>query len=148
MHRQLVTEDVSTAGGLDRIEIADDVGDGDVGRGELLDVALIGIQPRDRRVVSSFIHKIFSVLRDWRKRIVVDFAAGDDGQCRIEQRRQRTKDSRLRLTARSEQNEIVATQKCVDDLGHDRLFVADHAMEDRLAGSETGKEIRTNLIFD
>ena len=40
VHRQLVGEDVTAARRLDRIEIADDVGDRDVGRRELLDVAL------------------------------------------------------------------------------------------------------------
>ena len=79
MHRELVAEDVPTTCSLDGIEIADDVGDGDIGSGELLDVALIGVEPRDRCVITGFVEKILSVLRDRSERIVVHFAAGDDG---------------------------------------------------------------------
>ena len=79
MHGELVTEDVSPAGSLDGIEVANDVGDRNVGSGELLDVALIGVEPRDRCVITGFVEKILSVLRDRSERIVVHFAAGDDG---------------------------------------------------------------------
>jgi hypothetical protein len=36
--------------GLDRIDVADQVGDGDVGRRELLVIALVPVQPLEREV--------------------------------------------------------------------------------------------------
>ncbi len=41
VHGELVGEQVAAARRLDRVDVADQVGDGDVGRGELLDVALV-----------------------------------------------------------------------------------------------------------
>ena len=148
MHRQLVTEDVPAARGLDGIEIADNVGDGDVRRRQLLDVTLIGIEPRDRCIVSGFVEKTFSVLGDRSERIVVDFTAGDDRQRWIEKSGERAQYSRFCLAAKSEQNEIVPAQKRVDDLRHHRLFVADHPIENGFTGSEASEEIRTKLVFD
>ena len=110
VHGELVAEDVSPARGLDWIEIADDVGDGDVWRRQLLDVTLLRIEPGDRRVVGRFAEKISSVFGDRSKRIVVDFTAGDDGKGGIEQRREGAQDSRFRLTAEAEQNEVVPTE--------------------------------------
>ena len=53
VHRQLVGEQVPAAGGLDRVHVADDVGDGDVRCRELLDEALVALEPRDRRAVAQ-----------------------------------------------------------------------------------------------
>ena len=48
--RQFVGDIVPAARRLDRIDVADHVGDGHVRRGQLLHVALLRMQPRDRRV--------------------------------------------------------------------------------------------------
>src|SRR6185436_12594074 len=148
VHRQLVAEDVPAARGLDRVEVADDVGDSDVGRRQLLDVALFRIEPRNRGVVAGLVEEILSVLGDRCERIVIDLAAGDYRQRRIEQRGERAKNSGLRLSAQSEQNEIVAAEKSVHYLRHDRLFVADHAVKDRLTCGEPREEIGAKLILD
>jgi hypothetical protein len=55
--RELVGQDVAPARRLDRVDVADHVGDGDVGRGELLDVALLAPDPRDGRVVAVLLHE-------------------------------------------------------------------------------------------
>ena len=47
MNRQLVAQQVSALGGLDRIDVADDVGDRHVGRRELLDKTCVAIDPID-----------------------------------------------------------------------------------------------------
>ena len=41
----------------------------------------------------------------------------------------------------------MAAEKRVDDLRHDRLFVADDAVEDGFAGRETGEEVGAKLIL-
>ena len=53
VHRQLVGELQAGARGLDRIEVADQVGDRDVGRRQLLDVARVAVEPADRQVVAG-----------------------------------------------------------------------------------------------
>src|SRR5213075_2198958 len=45
MHRQLVGQEVPAAGRLDGIDVADDVGDGDVRRGQFLDEPQLARQP-------------------------------------------------------------------------------------------------------
>ena len=49
--RQLVRE-VAALGDLDRVDLADEVGDRDVGRGELLAVAALAVHPLDLGVVA------------------------------------------------------------------------------------------------
>ena len=41
VHGEFVAKVAAAAGGLDGIDVADDVGDGDVGRGQLFDVAML-----------------------------------------------------------------------------------------------------------
>ena len=52
MDGELVRE-VAALGDLDRVDLADEVGDGDVGRGQLLAEALLALQPDDLYVVAS-----------------------------------------------------------------------------------------------
>ena len=47
MHGEFAGEVLAAARGLDGIEIADEVGNGDIGRGELFDVALVAVEPCD-----------------------------------------------------------------------------------------------------
>ncbi len=51
---QLVGE-VAPLGDADRVDLADEVGDGDVGRRQLLAVAAVSGQPGDRRVVAELL---------------------------------------------------------------------------------------------
>ena len=47
VNRQFVAQQVPALGGLDRIDVADDVGDRHIRRGQLLDKARIAIDPGD-----------------------------------------------------------------------------------------------------
>ena len=96
---QLVGEEVSTARGLDRIEIADEVRDRHVRGGQLLDVATVLADPRDRCVVACLIEKIAREFRDRRERIVVHLAARDNWNRIVEQRSKRAQNAGLRLAA-------------------------------------------------
>jgi len=127
---------------------ADDVGHGDVRSSQLLDVAHVGIEPCNRRVVAGLLEKILAVLGDRSERIVVYFAAGDDRKRRIQQRRECAENSGLCLSTKAQQDEVVTTEEGIDDLRHDRLLVAYDAVEDRLPGCKTSQKIAAKLILD
>ena len=54
--RQLVGE-VAALGDLDRVDLADQVGDRRVGRGQLLAEAALAVHPLDRRVVATLVRR-------------------------------------------------------------------------------------------
>ena len=66
----------------DGIDVADHVGDGHVGRGQLLDVALVRSQPGDRRLVAALRDEVAAAPAERPQRVVVDLAAGHHGQRR------------------------------------------------------------------
>ena len=119
--------------GTNRIEVADEISDGNVGCGELLDVAILSADPGDRRVVAGFGDQIARVLGDRDEGIVVDLTAGDDRHGVVEECDERAQDARLRLSAQPEQNEVVLGQNGVGHLRNDGVLVADHAGEERSA---------------
>ena len=134
--------------GLDRIDVADHVGDRDVGRRELLDEARLARQPGDRHLVALPRDARAAGGADRRERIVVDLAAGHDRNLLVEQVDQRAQDPALRLAAQAEQDEVVARQDRVDELRNDGLVVADDAGEERLARLELPHEVVANFLLD
>src|SRR4029079_16404650 len=74
--------------------------------------------------------------------------AGDDRHMLVEQADERPKNARLRLTAQSEQDEVVPREQGVHDLRHDGVFVADHAGEQRSALAQSLQEILPHLVLD
>ena len=72
---QLVGERAAL-GDLHRIDVADQVGDRDVGRGELLDVAVVAVHPGDLAALALARQRARARRRrDRRERVVVDLAA-------------------------------------------------------------------------
>ena len=116
-------------GGLDRVDVADDVRDGHVWRGEFFDEARIALDPRDGASVAVALDYLPPVCADGLKRIVVDFGAGDDRNALVEQIGELPNDAALGLPAQAQQDQIVARENCVYDLRDDRLVVADDAGE-------------------
>ena len=108
VHRQLVGQEMPPTRRLDRIDVADDVGNGDIGRRELFHEPELARQPRDRRTVAVLRNDLAAVLGDRIERIVVDLAAGDDGNLLVEQRDQLAEDPAFRLTTQTQQDEVVA----------------------------------------
>ena len=80
--RQLVGDVLPAAGRLDRIDVADHVGDGDVRRSEFLHVALFAVEPGDRRVVALLCDERRGSVGRSGEGIVADLAAGDVGHSR------------------------------------------------------------------
>ena len=84
---------------------------------------------------------------DGPQRIVVDFAAGDHGNFRVEELDQAAQDAALRLAAQAQQDEIVARKQGVDDLRNHAVFVAMDAGKQRLVPLDRAQQIAANLIF-
>src|SRR2546425_997105 len=121
-------------GGLDWIDVADDVRDSNVGRGKLLHEARIPGDPFDVRHVAMQVEQLAAIRRDRIEGIVVDLGAGDNGNSFVEQRSQLPNDSALRLAAQAEQNEVMPRQDGVDELWNDRFVVT----------NDTGKQFFTD----
>ena len=148
MDGQLVGE-VAALGHLDRVDLADEVGDGDVGRGQLLAVAAVARDPRDRRRRRPPRRRSCAArLADRRERVVVDLAAGERRQLLVEQLDQQPRDPRLGLAALAEEDDVLAGEDRVLDLRDDRLVVADDAGQERLAAREARDEVVAHLLLD
>ena len=129
---ELVGE-VAALGDLDGVDLADEVGDRRVGRGELLAEAAVAVHPLDRRLVAALGDEQPRVLRDRVVRVVVDLAAGDDRHPLVEQVGERADHAGLRLAALAEEDHVVAGDQRVLELREDGVLVADHAVDERLA---------------
>ena len=147
VHGQLVGDVLPAARGLDRIDVADHVGDGHVGRGQFLHVALLAAQPGDGRVVPGLLHQVAAAPANGLVRVVVDLAALDVRDCFVQQRRQHADQPRLGLPAQSQQDEVVARQNGVDHLRHHGLLVADDAGKQRLSALELADQVAPQLIL-
>ena len=145
---ELVRQEVAAARGLDRIQVADHVGDGHVGGGQLLHVAAVPRDPLYRGPVSVLLQQLPAVLGDGVERIVVHLAPGEDGDLLVEQCRQRAQDAALRLTPQAEQDEVVARQNGVDHLRHHGILEPDYAGEDLLLRLEHADEVVPHLVLD
>src|SRR2546427_3214755 len=148
MHRQLVRQLQARTCRLDRIDVANHVGNRDVRRRELLDVPHVAPQPRDRRAVALFRDARAARSADRVERVVVDFASRHHRDLFVEQGDQGTQQPRFRLTPQAEQDEIVLRQQSVDELRDDRIVVADDAGEERLAFAKRADEVRPNFLVD
>src|SRR6266851_2439167 len=145
---EFVGEVAAAAGRPDGIDIADDVGHGYVGRGELFDKAIVAGHPGDGSIVAVGGDFFAAGAADGFQRIVIDFAAGDDGHFRIEEVDEAAKNSAFGLAAEAEQNEIVAGEQGIDDLRNDSVFVAVDAGEKRFALFDGTEQIAAELILN
>ena len=144
---QLVGQ-VAALGDLDRVDLADEVGDGDVGRGELLGVAPVARQPVDRRRLAVALDDGAGRRADGRQRVVVELATADDRQPRVEQADQQPRHPGLGLAALAEEDEVVTGQDRVLDRRDDRLLVADDAREDLRPDGQPLEEVGAKLLLD
>ncbi|MEJ7720497.1 MAG: hypothetical protein WKF58_08645 [Ilumatobacteraceae bacterium] len=80
--------------------------------------------------------------------VVAQLGTGDDGQPLVEQRRQRSDDAGLRLTALTEEDHVVAGEDGVLELRQDGVVVAREAGDQRLAGGDASDGVAAQLRFD
>jgi hypothetical protein len=148
VHRQFVAEFAPRPRRLDRVNIADQVGDRHVRRGELFDIAGVTREPGDGQVVALVGEARATGAAQGVDRIVVQFTSGHHGDFRIEQCRQCAQQARFGLTAQAEQDEVVFRKQGVDDLRNHRVVVADDAGEERAAGAQRVDEVASDLVLD
>ena len=120
-------------GDLDRVDVADQVADAGVRRGQLLGVAVVAVPPGDRQVVAELGGEGGAADADRRVRVVVDLAAGDLGTPLVEQADQGAHQPGLALAALAEQHQVVAGQQGGLQLGQHGVVEADDAGEGGLA---------------
>jgi len=148
VHRQFIGEVEPGLRRLDRIDVADHVGDRDVGGRELLDVALVATQPADRQRVAFLRDARAARPAQRRERVVVNFAAWHHRDRVVEQFGEAAQDAALGLAAQAEQDEVVARQHRVHQLRDHRLVVADDAGKERLAGLQLADEVVADFLLD
>ncbi len=145
--RELVGE-IATFRDLDRVDLADQIGDRRVGRRELLAVATIAVNPLDRCVVAAVGDEMTGVGGRGRIRIVVDLAAGDDRHPLVEQIDELTDDARLRLAAFAEEDHVVTREQRVRELRENGVLVSDDTVDERPLLGEGPHCVRANLFLD
>ncbi len=147
VHRQLVREQVPAARRLDRVHVPDDVGDRHVRRGELLHVARVARQPRNRRVVAPLGEQLAAELRNGVERVVVHLAPRQDGDLLVEQQHEVPQDAALGLPAEPEQDEVVPRQDGGHELGDDGVLVAHDPRKQRGPVLEQADEVVAHLVL-
>ncbi len=120
---QLVGKIAAAARGANGIHVADDVGHGDVRRGQLFDIAAVARHPGDGRVVAFGGDFFAAGAADGLQRVIVDFAADHHGNFGVEQIDEAAQNAALGLAAKPQKNEIVAREQGIHDLRHDGIFV-------------------------
>ena len=144
---QLVGQ-VAAFGDLDRVDLADQVGDGDVRRRELLGVAPVTRDPVDGGRITVGLDDGACSRADRRERVVVELAAADRREPRVEQADQEPRDPRLGLAALTEEHEVVPGEDRVLDGGDHQILVADDTREDLSARRESREEVGAELLLD
>src|SRR5688500_7033584 len=130
---------------LYRIDIAYDVRDRHIGRGELLYKSIIAMNPIDLHLVAVQLTLLTAIRAPRREWIVVDFRAGYDGNLGVEQVGQLPNDPRLRLAAKTKENEIVFCENCINDLRYDGFVVTQYSRKQAFAASQFLYQIRAHL---
>jgi hypothetical protein len=147
VHGELAAEVLIAACGLDGVDVAYEVGYGDVGGGEFFDEAVVGGKPRYRRVFPEAGDEVAGELGDGGVGVVAGFSTGYVRHCGVEQCGERAEDAGLRLATEAEEDEVVFAEDRVDDLGNDRVLVADDAGEQGLLGAELGDQVIAELVL-
>ena len=148
MERQLVGQ-VAALGDADRVHLADEVRDRDVGRRELLGVPPVARQPVDRRDVAALGRRAPAPTA-----LIGAYGSSlsspprTTGQPLVEQVDEQPGHAGLALAALAEEDDVLPGEDRVLDRGQDGLVVADDALEDRPAGRQAGDEVGPQLLLD
>src|SRR6266481_2572954 len=133
MNGELIGKIAASAGGTDGIDVADNVGHGDVGSGEFFDEALVAGHPGDGRGVAQIGDFLAAGAANRAQRVIVDLAAGDDGDFGVQQLHEAAQDAALGLPAQTQEDEVVTREESVDDLRNDGIVVAVEPWKESLA---------------
>src|SRR6185503_8802901 len=148
MNRQFVAEQMSTFRRFDRINVADDVGDGHVRSRQLLDEPRVAIDPGNRRRLLMQFDRLTTVGADRIEWIVVNFRTSNDWNLRVKQVSKLPNDAALRLTAQTKQNQVVPGKDRINELRHDGFVVTHDSRKQLFAPLEFADQVSPHLIFD
>src|SRR5215813_9541591 len=98
---------MTTTGGLDRIDVADQIGNRYIRGRQFFNVAFVGGEPGDRRGIFFARDQLTATPADRRVGVVVNLASRNIRRLRIEQAGKRTQDAALRLSAQSQQDKVM-----------------------------------------
>src|SRR5205807_3408640 len=147
MDGQLICE-IAAFGDLDGVDLTDEIGDRDVGRGELLAIATIATDPRYLDAVAFLGDQVETPAADRFVRVVVDLASCDHRHLLVEQADQGSHDPALRLAALPQHDHVVARDDRVGQLRQYGLVVADDPGEQWFAGAQAGQQVAAHLLLD
>ena len=100
-------------GGLDGVNVSNQVGDCDVRGGELFAVALLTADPLDGSLIPFCRDGLPALSAHRVERIIVHLRPRDNGDLLIQQPHEAAQDPRLGLAAQSEQDEVMMGQEGV-----------------------------------
>ena len=147
VHGQFAGE-VAPLGVLDHVDLADEVGDGHVGGGQLLPIAGVAADPGDGRGVAHDGDAVAGLAGDGGVGVVVDLRALDDRHGVVQQVDELPEHAGLGLAAEAQEQDVVLGEDRVLHLGDDGVFVPQDVGEDRLAGTDLGDEVAAHLVLD
>src|SRR5690606_12149837 len=133
---------------LDGVDVADQVADRGVGRGELLAVALVPVLPGHRQLVAQLLGEGLAASAGGRVRVVVDLAAVDDRGPLVEEPGDGADEPGLALAALTEQDQVVTGEQRPFEMGQDSVVEAHDAREPGFACTEPGQQVLADLGFD
>ncbi len=145
--RQFVRE-VAPLGHLDRVHFADQIGDGDVRRRQLLTVARVARNPMDWRVVALLGHAGWQALQMGSNGSSLISQPTMAGIFLVEQVHQAARDACLGLAALAEQDDILPGEDGVLNLRDDGLLIADDAGEYLFASAHLPHQVLAHLVLD
>jgi len=97
--------------GFDRVYIADEVGHAHIRRCQLLDIAVMAVQPFDRRIVAHVSDEVLGKAGERLQRIIVEFAARHYRHVFVQQLHNAAGQPRFGLPAQAQQQHAVARQQ-------------------------------------
>ena len=133
---------------LDRVDVADQVGDGSVRRGQLLGVPLAAVLPHHRQLVAQFPGEADGLGRDGCVGVLADLGAGDHRGPFVEQVGQAAEQPGLALAALPEQHDVVSRDQGPFQLGQHGRAEADDAHPRVAPGAQGGEQIGPDLGLD
>src|SRR5277367_2507594 len=137
----------SATRGADGVHIADNVRDGHIGCGKLFDKTLVAGHPGDGRVFTFGGDSLAAGAADGAQRVVVDFAAGNYGNLRVQQLHETAQDAAFCLATQPEQNKIMAREEGIDDLRHNGVFITVDTGKERLVFLHGAEEVAADLVL-
>ena len=143
---RFLVREVAPLGDFDRIDLADQIGDGNVGSRELFAVTRIAVDPRDRKIIAHFVELLAADAADRFVRIVVDLAALNDRYALVEKGHETPNQARFSLSAFAEKDHVMAGKNRVFNFRYDGIIIADDTGQNPLAAFKVANEVFPHFV--